>query len=625
MKKLTSSRNYVVFGAAGRLLLFMTMLLGTGVLTGLAVVNAENKPVSGPGVPQAPAREPTATTDGPRAIDDSGPAMTSDPIAYVGHGAMFDDDGAEIVADRAFVRATQAYYLRRLRDRASEEMRTQFDETKLDLERRGLVAGEDERAFASKTMIYWLASSSSTTDRSIRTHSATLYTAYQELSATQRKTSQVAKDAGFPVLEQSLRDAGMIVESVSALSSSYVSDCLSAGVPTPPTWGSSQWKSNGELTTEFVNPDDYAEVFYYTSSSPRGTCIALPRSSGSNIKLLGIICHGVDTSKACFWDAHDVPLKDTKPISDFRAGDDSDIGLKGNCTNCHAGENPFIIHPDSALDLKNVVPAANWQTKNWYDPLIYQGLPQNPGPTNAMNATVGGCLGCHTSLRLPELSKNSSQFCMTVLNKALSNNGEGTMPLNAPGSLENGPHAKALGARCAVLTSSLCEPSNAKICAQAGGYCEQALSTRNRRHDLCRWPTSNSQTACKGTAGLWTRKSSGFARTWPTAVPSGASGACITQMRNIGGTGSTDAACTANNTAICQRKGGLCEDATATDGSNHQLCRWPNHDSSAKCAATNGIWTAKTNPFARSWLTAVRRDEPGSCITQMRNIGGTRN
>jgi hypothetical protein len=552
-----------------------------------------------------------------------------DPIAYVGHGALFGPDGTELKPDAAFVFAVQAQYRRTLEGQVDPTMAERSRALVNELVREGISA--DERAFLDDKLIRSLAEASSHPDAmALRGKSVTLHRAYRRLRGGR---------ADFPAIEARLRSVGLEEapsksSEPASLVSSYELDCLSAGVPVPPAWGTAGWVSRGQLTKPFISTDLLASVYYWSSSSPRGTCIALPRSNGFNIDLLGVICHGVDTSKACFWDNADVAIGEVVPMSSFVKGNNPAIADGGMCTGCHAGENPFVIHPSTPLDLAPVVPADRWYAKNWYDPLIASNLPQNPGPTNAIaalpvGAGQGSCQGCHTlGQRLPELSQSSFGFCGSVFKNAV---GQGFDPAvkTMPPFLTNlsfSTHINALNARCTSSPlAAHCVGDNAKICAQAGGYCERAFSTTGARHDLCRWPNAGSAASCASTAGIWTSSTSGFALGWPTAVPAGAAGACITQMRNIGGRRSIESACTTANRELCRRRGGFCEDASSTTGGNHQLCRWPNHDTATKCTSTAGIWTTKASGFALTWPTAVRADELGSCITQMANLGGTPN
>src|SRR5690606_24485504 len=110
----------------------------------------------------------------------------------------------------------------------------------------------------------------------------------------------------------------------------YVQQCVDAGVPRPPVWNyedawhernGSKWKrattsTADTLETLFISASLTAEVFYYNPAEygdpGEGVCVALPRSQFSGrlpsdgppdyIALLGVICQGKVTGKACFWD-----------------------------------------------------------------------------------------------------------------------------------------------------------------------------------------------------------------------------------------------------------------------------------------------------------------------------------
>ncbi len=103
------------------------------------------------------------------------------------------------------------------------------------------------------------------------------------------------------------------------------------------------------------------EVFTLESNEPKGVCVALPRSNKdkenpSVIGLLGIICQGDESSRACFWDnqneTQSFPGKEIEvvPIQQFAGGVDLKPTLGGTWTSCHAREHTFIIHPWTALD-----------------------------------------------------------------------------------------------------------------------------------------------------------------------------------------------------------------------------------------------------------------------------------
>jgi serralysin len=91
------------------------------------------------------------------------------------------------------------------------------------------------------------------------------------------------------------------------------------------------------------------------------------------------------------------------------------------------------------------------------------------------------------------------------------------------------------GACITQVYNLACSLADQDRCLLRGGTCERAYSITGSRHDLCRWPSSayGSSFLCEPTAGIWTTAGDGFATTWPTAVPAGHSGACITQMGNL--------------------------------------------------------------------------------------------
>ncbi len=223
----------------------------------------------------------------------------------------------------------------------------------------------------------------------------------------------------------------------------YVALCREEGVPTPPTWeapnGMSRgdWDFEGELETNLLDFGDPTEVWSFRSNSPKGVCIALPRFSSSSNELIdetGIICLGAETGNACFYDLVDLEADKTYGIDEFQAG--ADLTSGGVCSDCHAGENPFIVHPNEPLDL-----GAEISSPIWHVPLVKSVWPQNPGPSNILDlidlpAGQRECKECHVSSfagRLPDVnalnlatfatSLNQSGialYCSIVLKRALS-------------------------------------------------------------------------------------------------------------------------------------------------------------------------------------------------------------
>jgi hypothetical protein len=151
-----------------------------------------------------------------------------------------------------------------------------------------------------------------------------------------------------------------------------------------------------------------------------------------------------------------------------------------------------------------------------------------------------------------------------------------------------------------------CSPYSEDTCDAHGAACERVGG-----HDLCRWESAQSSSACASTLGLWTPAGPGFAANNPGAVPPDAAGACITQIENL--------SCTPSEAATCASRGATCERAFSTSGVRRDLCRWHHLRTQATCALP-GLWTTADSSFAAAWPTAVPAGWSGACITQVQNI-----
>ena len=137
-------------------------------------------------------------------------------------------------------------------------------------------------------------------------------------------------DAVQRMLREQDLTLGDIGSAVLALSTdiggqAYRDLCEANGVPVPPDWGASGWVSQGLLNDVFISADLQAEVFTFESNAPEGMCIALPRhNAAQSIRLLGVICLGKASAKACFWDNYKNGTKffpqrgDVVPFEEFR-------------------------------------------------------------------------------------------------------------------------------------------------------------------------------------------------------------------------------------------------------------------------------------------------------------------
>jgi hypothetical protein len=382
----------------------------------------------------------------------------TDPILAMGHGAIVNAEEKIIDPSPEFVIEAQRFYLKGLYQRANKQQQTEFNATQQrlkDMKSRT----QAERILANAAMLAWLIEAVKPQDATyLRSKNTGLLDRFIRITDGEPLTKDSrAGDIRKEFLEH-LGRKGLLtfLSATQAGGPAYIEECHKAGVPIPPDWGSANWQSRGSLTINFLksalNPD--AELFAFVSESPRGVCMALPRSKGNTISLLGIICLGTDSSKSCFWDNQRnktgfyIQKNTPVPLSDFAGGADLEGGSGNICTDCHAGENPFIVHPDEPMDLgSQIIP------KTWSEPLVHWVWPQNAGPTNvlqgiALNPSEDSCLACHDKppgRSFPEVSTAIPQYCSFILPTAISK----TMPPTSPGNNASYvKHKDALLAAC---------------------------------------------------------------------------------------------------------------------------------------------------------------------------------
>jgi hypothetical protein len=157
----------------------------------------------------------------------------------------------------------------------------------------------------------------------------------------------------------------------------YIAACRAQRVPIPPNWAESgtPWVFQGQLTQNLLAGEplldpppevaallqpgqvNFAGVWTFFDPTVKGACIALPRGTGDFGSLAGIICQSAETGHACFWDSvlrdDDTPTVEepigwkgkTLVISELKDGSNLQGGT-GICTECHRGNNVFLISPD---------------------------------------------------------------------------------------------------------------------------------------------------------------------------------------------------------------------------------------------------------------------------------------
>lgn len=389
-----------------------------------------------------------------------------EPIAFIGHGVMFDPDGNEINVTPQFIQQAQQWYLNFLYRQAAPDVRATFDENRKNLFESGILKGQSE-LLANSVLLSSLLSQVELQnagelagklrmlEQLLRTRQLSPFNQPISLRDTEKFQPPSEVQERLRAAQESMVAPYLAAHATNLGGVNYINECNAAGVPIPPDWGDAQWISKGVLPDEFFKPALEAEVFTYESTAPEGACIALPRSNGDTIKLLGIICLGKAASKACFWDNQQnnfqfsIKKGTIVPLTSFAGGPDLENGTGGTCTDCHAGENPYIIHPKTTLGLPNLK-GLKLRADNFYVPLVSSNWPQNSGPSILLDsiASDGQCTDCHikggSGGRFPNISKSTSGYCMFVLEKAI----EKSMPPGSPGDPDYANHTNALLAAC---------------------------------------------------------------------------------------------------------------------------------------------------------------------------------
>ncbi len=406
-----------------------------------------------------------------------------DPIAFTGHGVMIDREGRPIDVTPEFIEEVQAMYLGALSQLATPSQREGLAaETSRLLDGRGW--DPQSRLIINSALIDWLLDEVDPIGRltDIRGKNKLIQWYLQSRLFEPRMGDRFAHpDQLIELLAERARSGTRVAaETPLADKLAYIEDCKSCGVPIPPDWGPANFGAGKWVKIGVPLPREYnflwsagtgfVEVYKYTSADPVGWCIALPRSADAagDIKLLGIICVGKASSRACFWDNQrdGVPFDIAKTANVALTDFDGGPGLKkgeagpGTCTACHAGENPYIVHPGTALE------TASEFADDWYKPLVHPSWPQNPGPSDLLvtvmpdaatpAAANAGCLSCHRqgagrAGRFPTISKHlDMNYCFIVdrATRPSTATESYTMPSDdVQGTYPN--HTSALLAECA--------------------------------------------------------------------------------------------------------------------------------------------------------------------------------
>lgn len=443
-----------------------------------------------------------------------------EPIAFIGHGAMFDPGGGQIQPTLAFIGKAQTWYRNDLLEKLDKDKRARF----LVMERglaKGLKLDAQSRLVMNASLLDWLIQSADTKDATRLLGKNRLMKLYLQAALPEKAGGQFRQGlrpfkvdpellARLTVWSKGEGKGPVVAKLVTAVGGQAYRDlCAANGVPIPPDIGSAGWVSRGLIPQSelFIVRSLQAEVMTYTSTSPAGMCIALPRfgvdqfGTPDVVQLDGVICMGEQpspdtlTPMTCFWDNEKntttvepfVPpfefprftggVRTVVPFNNFGGGSELAAGVGGVCSDCHSGENPYIVHGATLSGLSGLgLPTF---PVSWPKPIVRTGdavpWPENPGPMNSPQA----CRGCHGMAgdppggpgRLPHLSTELRGYCGAVLRASIGAlappmpgflNPPPTMPQNAnvgklactPGLLPADPRYRA----CSAATTVSCTP-----------------------------------------------------------------------------------------------------------------------------------------------------------------------
>ncbi|MDC8016172.1 hypothetical protein [Tahibacter soli] len=408
----------------------------------------------------------------------AGPARAGgeEPIAYIGHGGFFEASGRQVMPTQAFVADAQAWYRADLSSRLNERKSFEFAQFERELFDGVPTHGQTRLVFEQRALewLYVNSTRQKNDDRTLGKLRALDYALTFEMRESP-ESKDVAQGVPFVLVpplakklaavraQQAQGDGGVKTATVNS-GVNYTNECIAAGVPIPPSIGVMDpaglagWKSQGFIpqALQFI-VNTPAELRTYRSMSPLGMCYALPRYSNNlmtTVALDGVICISEVTSKVCIWDNQmsgttfsfaagaqipiGAPNLMVDPLGRYQAGGNELLGGQGGvCTDCHAGENPYITHPKANLGAylwENLWQVQNLPTfaPNRYDPLVPAAWPQNQ--FSQTFATVPAvCSGCHVKFsagRFPHLSNQLPGYCGTILPGGYNT----TMPPGVPGT-----------------------------------------------------------------------------------------------------------------------------------------------------------------------------------------------
>jgi hypothetical protein len=385
------------------------------------------------------------------------------PMPTVGHGAFFDSTGKTFDPDEEYIKHAQETYINLARLSLVRPTLKQLT-SKVTVQKieKQIYASVADKILANALFLDWLLENGQP-DR--KSQMQTLNNALRWRYVTTLKQNPLLPKRHIPwtkgidrAIADRLENAGIIVsQPAEALSNEYLSNCRDLDVPVPDSIFSQGWNNLGTYANPLSNIPGKPEIWVKYSEQPVGACIALTHADvDKDYYHLDMICLGKESTNACFFE-NDIPdgFGSVIQTQDLRGGRGPNKVTGGICSDCHAGENPFIIHPDkaafAALDRNKIMSNA------WHTPFVDSEWPQNPGPINLLDAinSKGRCTDCHVQSyagRFPEISTDLSGYCTTVLKRVVDGPLRTMPPIDATFPLISDyvNHVDALLALCDV-------------------------------------------------------------------------------------------------------------------------------------------------------------------------------
>ena len=235
----------------------------------------------------------------------------------------------------------------------------------------------------------------------------------------------------------------------------YIALCEDRGIEIPETVLDLEdgWKINGVLNETFIHTQLQAELWSFQGDNG-SFCLALPRQAGSasEIEVLGMICMS-RAGETCFFTADgEQTLNSPGPtisIDSLMGGDNLIGNEEGVCADCHAGANPFVVHPNDPAFVNAAAQVGGFMPTHWPQLNIpdHPDWPPNPDPLETLPPTTGqscDAFACHSAGgvagQLPLLSPDHPGYCNGVLRSAVGENPDpdaaNTMPPGDPDGID---------------------------------------------------------------------------------------------------------------------------------------------------------------------------------------------